>query len=166
LVPVSLLEEATPFEVTLRIDRKALESFPDYEVTVKQGVYQRSVPVGSPRPFGTYAPPSNKEYMVLKQRNVPESSVSVERGMPVLDAARLKVGVVHGLELEAENRLAAHIVVRLADSHGTEYRFVPADLVADVRGGEVHLHLHAEYVPALGVYRPEGRSPEKDDPDR
>jgi len=159
VVPVNLVTDVTPEEVTLATTRQALESFPDYEVTVRKGEYRKPVPVDAPRPGAVYTPPANAGYIVLRQRSVPEASVGVEQGMDVLDIAGLKVGQVHGLIAELESRQASHLVLR--EPHPLRPRdwLVPADLVADVREGEVHLRIPAEHVSGLEPYEP---TPEKD----
>jgi len=161
VVPVGLVTNASPEEVTLATTRQALESFPDYEVTVRKGEYRKPIPVGGPRPVGIYTPPTNAGYMVLRQRSVPEASVGVEQGMDVLDVAGLKVGQVHGLIADPESRQASHLVLRQPHPLMPRDRLVPADLVADVREGEVHLRITAEHVSGLGSYEPtlkEGQS--------
>jgi hypothetical protein len=59
-VPVSLVTEVSGDEVTLDTTRKALESFPAYEVTVREGEYRKPVPVAGPQSVAVYAPPTNK----------------------------------------------------------------------------------------------------------
>lgn len=83
------------------------------------------------------------------------------RQSAVLDASGLKVGQVHGLILESEGRQASRIILRHQEPLAApRYRVVPADLVADVQAGEVHLCISADHVYGLGAYRP---VPEQDE---
>jgi hypothetical protein len=134
--------------------RKALDQFPDYEVTVRQGEYRRPVLVGSPRPVKAYTPASNKDYVVLRQRGVPHTSIGVEQGMEVLDITGLKVGNVQGLVVDGESRQATHLVLRQSGPLAWQQWLVPVDLVADVGAGRVHLHISSEHVAGLAPYAP------------
>lgn len=153
VAPVSLVNEASARKVTLATTREALELFPDYEVTVRKGKYEKPEPVGYPHMIGTYTPPSNEGYMVLKQRNVPESNVSVKQGMSVLDAAGVQVGQLHGIIADQESRQAKSLVVQYTDRFQSQAWLVPVDLVADVRADKIHLHITSEQMYGLSVFQ-------------
>jgi hypothetical protein len=154
VVPVSLVADVSGENVTLDTSRRALESFPDYEITVRKGEYQKPIPVAGPHPVAVYAPPTNRGYMVLRQRNVPEASVAVEKGMDVVDATGLGVGEVHGLVAKTGSRKASHLVLRQAHPLESPDRLIPVDLVASVEDGAVRLRITVDHVNGLAVCRP------------
>jgi sporulation protein YlmC with PRC-barrel domain len=154
VVPVSLVADVSAEAVSLATTRAALDGFPNYEVTVRRGRYEKPVAVGRTGPVAVFEPPFNQGFLTLRQRSVPETSVGVERGMAVLDAAGLRLGHVHGLVLDSDDRQATHLVLGHVEPRLTRDRLLPVDLVAGVRAGEVHLHITAEYVQGLGIYQP------------
>lgn len=160
VVPVSLVSEVLSGAVTLATTPAALASFPEYEVTVRKGEYQKPIPLGYPRPYDLSTPVSNQGYMVIRARSVPDTSVSVEQGMAVRDAQGRQVGRVHGLILDSDKRQASHIVVRLPKLLADRDRVVPVDLVDDVHSGSIHLRITAAHVDALTIYQPEKAEPE------
>lgn len=167
VVPVTLVDEVSAGQVSLSITRNALDDFPDYEVTERHGRYEKPVPVGVQRPLTTYTPPSNRGYMKLRQRNVPESAVPVEKGMVVKDARGLRVGRVEGLLLDGERRTATHILLQrpapmTVATPATMQQFaVPVDLVKDVREGGVHLRITRWHISGLAVYEPVSEQEER-----
>jgi sporulation protein YlmC with PRC-barrel domain len=157
VVPVSLVSDVTTEGVVLDTPADVLDGFPDYEMTVQKGEYHKPVPIGSPRPYAFYEPPSNQGYMALRQRTVPDTTVSVEKGMAILDSTSLKVGRVDGLVMDSEKQQAIQILLRQPGPGNTRHRIIPADLVDNVRGGAVHLRIRAEHVNGLGFYEPESK---------
>jgi sporulation protein YlmC with PRC-barrel domain len=154
VVPVGLVEDVTPDEVILATTREALHGFPDYEITVQKGIFEKPVPTGGYIPTGTYTPSSNDGYMVLSQRSVPEHTVGVEQGMTVMDAAGVKVGYVHGLILNSDSRQASYLVLRYSRPLTMRILLIPVDLVADVKDGEIHLYIADEHMYGLELYLP------------
>jgi sporulation protein YlmC with PRC-barrel domain len=155
VVPVSLVQDVSPDEVTLEISPEALDSFPDYESSTPKGRYERPTVVGYPRPVGTYTPLSNQAFTVLHTRSVPESHIGVRRGMAVVGADGTQVGRVDGLIAEPESRRASQIVLRQGPPVAPRYRLVPTDLVGEAREGSVQLRISAEHVAGLAAYEPE-----------
>jgi len=164
VVPVSLVEEVAAGQVTVSVTRAALDDFPDYEVTERHGRYQKPVPVGGHRPVATYTPPSNRGYMVLRRRNVPESTVPVEKGMVVKDADGMRVGRVVGLSLDSKDRMATHILVQCpapmtVSTPATMQQFIlPVELVKDAQEGEIQLRITRWHISGLAVFDPAGES--------
>lgn len=154
VVPVSLVKNSTEAAVVLGASIKTLDAYPDYVSTIHKGEFRKSVPIGSPRPYASYAPRSNQGYLVLQHRNVPESTVSVEKGMAVRDRSGQKVGSVSGLMIDAEGRQAVQILLRQQGPIARE-KVVPTEQVADVRDSEVHLRISASQVDNLVRYLPE-----------
>lgn len=148
VVPVSLVTAVEDERVELHTSPEALEAFPDYEVTVTKGRYERPVPVGGFRPVATFQP-DNREFMVLTQRSVPDHSVGVSRDMPVADAHGRRVGSVHGAVADASDREGMQMLLRTADRPRSRCRVVPMDLIADVDGGQVRLRIDAEHIAGL-----------------
>jgi sporulation protein YlmC with PRC-barrel domain len=159
VVPVSLVTDVSGDGVTLDTTRKAFKSFPDYEVTVREGDYRKPVPVAGTQSVAVYTPPTNRGYVELRQRNLPETSVAVENGMDVVDIGGDVVGKVRGLIAETGVREASHLVLRQQHPLRPRERLVPSDLVAEVREGEVHLRIPAEHLSGLRPYEP---TPEED----
>jgi sporulation protein YlmC with PRC-barrel domain len=155
VVPVSLVSDVTAEAVVLATHTDELDAFPDYEVTVQKGEYHKPVPIGSPRPYAYYTPPTNQGYMVLRQRNVPDTTVSVEKGMAILDTTGLKVGQVDGLVMDSNKKQAIQILLQQSDPRNTRHRIIPANLVDDVRADMVHLRITAEDVYDLSFYEQE-----------
>jgi sporulation protein YlmC with PRC-barrel domain len=154
VVPVSLMADVSGTKVTLDTTRKALESFPDYEITVREGEYQKPVPVVGPAPVAVYTPPMNRGYVALRQRNVPEASVAVEKGMDVVGAKGDRVGKVQGLIAESGSREAFHLVLRQSHPLASKDRLIPVDLVAEVRSGTVHLRITSDHLRGLPTHQP------------
>jgi sporulation protein YlmC with PRC-barrel domain len=152
VVPVSLVADVSAEGVALETTRPALDQFPDYEITVQHGEYRRPVPIGAPRPIGAFVPASNKDFMVLRQRSVPDTSISVDEGMEVLDATGLRVGQVQGLVLDSDSRQPSHIVLHQSGPLASQHRLVPVDLVARVREDRLQLHINSEHVAGLEPY--------------
>jgi hypothetical protein len=153
VVPVSLVVEVTPAAVELDITRKALADFPDYEVTVQKGKYQKPMPVPDPRrPITIYTPPTNSGYMVLRQRNVPEQSVEVKRGMAVRDCEGHQVGKVEGIIVGVSKRRGKYVVFRRTRSRSL--RLIPAELVEDVSLEGVQLRVDCDFAEKLPDYTP------------
>lgn len=168
VVPVGLVDEVSTGRVSLSIKRDALDDFPDYEVTERHGTYEKPVPFGSQRPVAAYTPPSNRGYMVLRRRNVPESTIPVEKGMVVKDAKGLRVGHVEGLLLDDERRAATHILLQrpapmIVSTPATIQQFVvPVELVEDVQEGEIHLRITRWHISGLTVYESAGEKGQMD----
>lgn len=164
VAPVSLVDDVSDGQVTLSITREALDDFPDYEVTERRGRYEKPLPVGPRRPVATYTSPSNRGYMALRRRNVPESTVPVERGMVVRDAKGMRVGRVAGLALDDERRTATHILLQrpapmtVSTPAAMQQFVVPVELVEDVREGEVHLRITRWHIAGLAVYEAAGET--------
>jgi sporulation protein YlmC with PRC-barrel domain len=160
VVPVGLVDEVSAGQVTLSITRTALDDFPDYEVTERHGTYEKPMPVGPRRPVATYTPPSNAGYMVLRRRNVPASTVPVEKGMVVKDAKGMRVGRVVGLLLDLERRTATHILLQrpapmtVATPATMQQFVVPVELVEDVQEGEIQLRITRWHISGLAVFEP------------
>jgi sporulation protein YlmC with PRC-barrel domain len=152
VVPVDLVSDVSPEQVTLEVSANVLEEFPDYESIEQKGTYARSAVVGFPRPVATHTPISNNGYMALRKRAVPEDNVGVERGMQVVDATGARVGRVHGLILDGNSRSASHIVLRQVERLSSVYRLVPVDLVADVQEDRLWLHISSDHVQGLAIY--------------
>jgi len=153
VVPVSLVAGISAHGVRLDMTLKALAAFPDFEVKVRQGSYSKPVPMGGTRPIGIYTSPGNAGFMVLRQRNVPDQSVAVEKGMPVRDRARRKVGTVEAIIANSTTRWGDFIVVRRVPAT-TDLRLVPVELVAGAKDGEIRLRIDAAHVDGLRVFRP------------
>lgn len=149
VVPASLVVDVSAESVTLGTTRQALDGYPDYEATVRGGEYRKPTPVAGGVLSAVYTPPTNRGYVTLRQRNVPESNVSVERGMDVVDATGEKVGEVEGLIADSDTREASYLVLRQPDPLTPRDRLVPADLAADAQGGTVRLRITAAQVQGL-----------------
>lgn len=150
VVPVSLVSEVTPEKVLLGITRKTLNDFPDYEITVRKGSYEKSFPASHPRPIGFYTPPANEGYLALRQRSVPDKSVAVKQGMLVRDRCDDPIGKVKGVILEAEDRSGEYIVFR--NDHTSVLHLIPAALVEAVSSTGVKLHIDARFADGLPTF--------------
>lgn len=164
VVPVALVDEVSAAQVTLSVTRAALDDFPDYEVTERHGTYEKPMPIGPRRPVATYTPPSNAGYMALRRRNVPESTVPVEKGMVVKDAKGMRIGRVIGLLLDRERRTATHVLLQrptpmtVATAATMQVFVVPVELVEDVHEGEIQLRITRWHISGLTVFEPAGES--------
>jgi hypothetical protein len=147
VVPVSMVRGITPESIELKLSRDALADFPDYEVTVRVGEYRKPMPIGYPRAIAVYTPESNRDALVLRQRNVPEGSLEVKKGMQVLDLCGDKVGVVEGILVSQEERKGKYIILRNAQT--SLRQLIPAELVADVKADTIHLSIDGKYIPGL-----------------
>ncbi|MDD5468852.1 MAG: hypothetical protein PHS96_13705 [Anaerolineales bacterium] len=150
LVPVSLVAEVTEEAVFLNITRETLVGLSDYEYTVRKGKYQKPLIVGHPRPRYLHYPASSKGFMVLRQRNVPERSVAVEKGLVILDSEGRQVGKVEGVIVDSRKRQGRYVLFRRV--HESTPRLIPSDLVDDVTPEAVRLRIGGEYVELLPVY--------------
>ncbi len=150
LVPVSLVAEVTEEAVFLNVTRETLVGFSDYEFTVRKGEYQKPLTVGYPRPHYMSFPASNSGFMVLRQRNVRERSVAVERDMAILDVEGHKVGKVEGIIVDSRKRQGRYLLFHRM--HETIPQLIPADLIEDVSEGNVRLRIDRDYMERLPVY--------------
>jgi len=150
LVPVSLVAEVTEAAVFLNVTRETLVGLSDYEFTVRKGEFQKPLMVGYPRPHYMGFPASNKSFMVLRQRNVPERSVAVEKGMAILDVDGHKVGKVEGIIVDSKKRQGRYLLFQR--THETVPQLIPSDLIEDVSGEIVRLRIDGEYVERLPAY--------------
>lgn len=150
LVPVSLVAEATEESVFLNVTRETLVGLSDYEYTLRKGDYQKPLIVGYPRPRYMSFPASNHGFMVLRQRNVPERSVAVEKGMAILDIEGHKVGKVEGIIVDSRKRQGRYLLFQRM--HGTVPQLIPSDLIDDVSEGNVRLRIDRDYMERLPVY--------------
>jgi sporulation protein YlmC with PRC-barrel domain len=150
LVPVSLVAEVTEETVFLNVTRETLVGLSDYEFTVRKGEFQKPLMVGYPRPHYMGFPASNKSFMVLKQRNVPERSVAVEKSMAILDIEGHKVGKVEGIIVDSRKRQGRYLLFQRM--HGTVPQLIPSDLIDDVSEGNVRLRIDRDYMERLPVY--------------
>lgn len=153
VVPVSLVSDVTLEEVELDTTQEALAAFPDYEVTLPTGTYEKPFPAPRNRPAAIYTPPANKGFMVLRQRSIPEESVPVEKGMIVRDCEGYQVGKVEGLVLDAEQHQGKYIAMR-REPPFSDLQVIPVELVADAQEGEIHLHITAKQAEGLAAYQP------------
>lgn len=151
-VPVSLVTSATPRRVKLDLTREALEAFPDYEVVVHKGRYQKPFRVGHPRLEAVYSPAASRAAVAVRQRSVPESAIDVRRGMRVIDAQGAVLGTVDGLISEAEGQTCRHLVLR---RKGGRLHLVPTDLFGGIQGRSVQLKVDADFAARLPEYKPE-----------
>lgn len=153
VVPVSLAAEVTPEAVKLDITRKTLDGLPDYEVTVRKGRYEKPMPIPDPRrPIAIHTPPSNRGYMLLQQRNVPERSVEVKQSMAVRDCEGRALGKVAGIIAGASKRQGKYVIFRRTRSRWL--RLIPADLVEDVTLEGVRLRIDYDLAEKLPDYPP------------
>ncbi len=150
LVPVSLIAEVTEEAVFLNLTRETLVGLSDYEFTVRKGEFQKPLIVGYPRPRYVGFPASNKGFMVLKQRNLPERSVAVEKGMAILDVEGHKVGKVEGIVVDSRKRQGRYLLFQRM--HETVPQLIPADLIEDVSEGNVRLRIDRDYTERLPIY--------------
>lgn len=154
-VPISFVQSATPSRVKLEVTREALEAFPDYEVVVRMGRYEKPFPVGRPRPVDIYLPQSNRGLLAVRQRSVPDGSADIHRGISVLDVHGRKVGTVDGILVREGEQTCRYLVLRVK---GGGLRLAPAELVADVTSDAVRLKVDSKFVSGLLPYNPERMS--------
>lgn len=150
VVPVSLVDSVTAEAVMLDIRKEALKSFPDYEFTVKTGEFNK--PLGLPDRGVMRIPASNRGYMVLKHRNVPEQMVEVKKGTSVWDSKGNMVGKVHGIIVDSEKKQVKYVIMQ-PSSAPLDLRLIPTDLVAGAQESEINLSIAAEHVNGLGIYQ-------------
>lgn len=152
LVPASLAERADDDGVWIAAGVADLDGFPDYEVTVRKGTYERPVPLGAPRVSMVKVPPENSGFLVLRQRNVPERSVTIEKGLPVLDRHGDQIGTVQGVVVDPEKREATFLTVTPARPASPTF-VVPVLLIADAGPDHVRLDVEQEHLEGLPTWR-------------
>jgi sporulation protein YlmC with PRC-barrel domain len=150
VVPVALVSSVDAEIVTLNITREALADFPDYEVTIVKGEYKKPQYVMRGRSYPYFDPPENSGFMVLRQRSVPERSISVEKGMIVSDCAGQQSGKVEGVILDQEKRQGKYIIFRR--DHFSHLQIIPADLVQDISSTTVKLRVDRKFINNLPEY--------------
>ena len=80
VAPISLVSEVSAREVTLETTREALEMFPDYEVTVRKGKYEKPMPTGYPHMIGCFCtPPPNGALTPSYTSDICGSAISLVR---------------------------------------------------------------------------------------
>lgn len=142
-VPISLVSSVSAESVNLGLTREALAEYPDYEITVHQGHYEKPLPLGH-RLFDVYTPPSNSQYLKLRQRSVPEYAVAVEKGMLVRDCNHQEVGRIEGVVPDTERWRGKYLVFRRRGISRSQQ--VPVDLVAGASSEEVRLGVDWKFV--------------------
>jgi hypothetical protein len=88
--------------------------------------------------------------MVLRQRSVPERSISFEKGMTVSDCAGQQSGKVEGVILDQEKRQGKYIIFRR--DHFFPLQIIPADLVQDISSTTVKLRVDRKFIKYLPEY--------------
>ncbi len=153
VVPVSLATKVTREAVELKITRRALADFSDYQVTVRKGRYEKPMPVPNPqRPIALYTLPSHGAFMVLQQRNVPEQSAEVRRGMAVRDGNGHKVGKVEGITVGVNKQQGKYVLFQR--SHSRTPRLIPAELVEGVSSEGVRLQSYSNFTDTFPAFIP------------
>lgn len=152
VVPVSLVDAVDLESVQLAITLEALRDLPVYEYTVHKGRYEIPKLVGRP-PVTVYTPPTNKGYMVLKQRAVPERSLAIEKGLAIRDSYGREVGQVVGLIVDGNEQIGKYIVFRNPLSGSTQ--LITTELIEDVTADSIHLRIARQYLDGLPIFQPE-----------
>ncbi len=149
VVSASLVIDVTPAGIRLDVTGEVLETFPDYQVTVRAGEYRGPMAVSKLRAVAS-TPVIDRGYAVLRQRAVPEQSVEVRRGMAVRDCDGEPVGTVEGMMADPQRRECRHLVVRRSPQPA-DTRLIPIELVADIRGDAIHLQIASAHVDGLAA---------------
>lgn len=152
VVPVSLVRDVSQDRVLLDTTVKALETFPDFEVTISKRV---PPPATATAPIHPLFWPAYRDQaaIIFRARSVPETSMEVTRGMPVYDNAGARVGKVEGILVDEETQQASHLVLGRKGLRGSDPRIVPVDLVDFVIRDEVYLRISQDQVLGLTIYQ-------------
>lgn len=164
VVPVSLVTEVSAQGIRLNTTQDALSTFPDYELTIEKPLEKPLTTPKEPsytdRWPGILPLPSiwrDQGKVRLRERNVPERTVDLRRGMTVYSPEGEKLGEVAGLVAEAESKEASHLVLRRSHLFQDEQRLIPLDLVDFTIRDDVYLSIGEAQVMGLPPYRPESR---------
>lgn len=155
-VPVSLVERVTGEGVHLAVERRALESFPDYRAVVEEKERRQRRP---PERLRQLLPPhrlySEAATTRIRERSRSAQAVELRKGMVVQDRNRSPVGQVVGIVADPEGRDPTHLAVREASHPEAEVRLLPTDLVDYVAGSDVYLLVDGEYLAGLATSSPQ-----------
>lgn len=123
VVPVSLVEQATPEDIYLCVAVNELTDYPEYheEIVEKPDPNHSGEPLLETLPYMTVmTPPMLREKM---RRGIPEDATVIESGIPVVNGEG-SGGKLDGLIIERESRQISQLVMH----HGlifTEQKFIP-----------------------------------------
>lgn len=168
VVPILLVDEATQERVTLHFieDLDALPPLKEEHYVPLYGAADkpsgRAVywypPRGVPwwRPGGYLQYPDTFGYpepafVVRTEKHIPESTVALEEGAPVITKDGERVGDVERVLTEPASDRATHFVI----SQGLfleEEKVVPTTWVRDIHEDEVHLAVSSDLVDSLPAY--------------
>ncbi|RIK50800.1 MAG: hypothetical protein DCC57_11385 [Chloroflexi bacterium] len=152
VVPVSLVRDVAPDRILLDTTLQALETFPDFEVTVAQRADPADLPAAPLHPL-FWPAYRDQAAIIFRARSVPETSREIRRGMPVYDNAGAQVGQVAGLLVDDETRQASHLVLNRKGPRAADPRLVPVDLVDYVVRDDIYLRIGQDQVVGLTVYQ-------------
>lgn len=167
VVPINLIDSTDEGEIILDRSAEDLEQLPDYieehyvpitgenrdrlgyesPVPVLIGYYPYSVPGQVPAP----------SYLRKKERNIPEDTVALEIGAPVIDAEGDHIGDVETVLVDPETDRITHFVI----SQGLvlkNKKLVPTTWASQIDGTQVHLAVDAGVLDALEEYEKPGES--------
>jgi uncharacterized protein YrrD len=162
VVPIDMVASTEDEEVLLRPNVGDLQALPDYEeeylipITNKNrnrlgyktpmpiliGYYPYAVPGQSPLP----------PYIRETEKNIPEDTVALEIGAPVISVDGDHVGNIETVLTDSEADRATHLVI----DQGLllkERKLVPATWVSRIEGDKVHLLVDTELLDNLREYQ-------------
>ena len=171
IVPVDMVASATEERVDLNRTSETLDNLPPYEeqhyvpldeAEARSAEYRTDLAVpyywASPMAgwsgyadYGMglgYPPP----YLVETERNVPEDSLVITEGVPVISSDDQHVGNVERVYTDSQSKRATHFILS-AGLIFKEKKVIPLGWIHDTTDNEIHLNVNAHTLEGLPEFQ-------------
>lgn len=171
VIPMEAVASSSEDQVVLRADIENLDDFPPFEETefvdVDETDFARErpdmggdipymywypsvagAPLYGPRFLAVRPDADQPGYRTQTERNIPDNTVALQKGAPVISADGKHVGDLERVLVGKESDLATHFVV----SKGilfTEKKLVPVSWIRDIEEEQVRLGVNARQIERL-----------------
>ena len=171
IVPLRLVEAASPDTIQLDIDSERLEDFVEYTETEYAALppdwqHDRYNIGDASYAAPPYIPIIDAPVMPMVRQTVhegiPSTQEVVGQGTPVRDLSG-EVGVVDRVFTNRESGLITHLVVKLSGLLSSDTRIVPIDFVSEIDDLGVLIHMKNRDFDDLPEYRPERSRPRREE---
>ena len=154
IVPVRLIEPATPDTLQLRLSRNELAGMPGFLTThylLPSDNFLGTAPWSTYPYGGVYWSPyleMEAEQYAMTYENIPLGELALRRGDHV-EATDGRVGRIDGFVVDPQSEGITHLLLREGHLWGTKDVTIPITGIKDIQAGVVHLKLTKQAIAAL-----------------
>ena len=154
IVPVRLIEPATPDTLQLRLSRNELAGMPGFLTThylLPSDDFLETAPWSAYPNGGIYWSPyleMEAERYAMTYENIPLGELALRRGDHV-EATDGRVGRIDGFVVDPQSEGITHLLLREGHLWGAKDVTIPIVGIKDIQDGVVHLNLTKQEIAAL-----------------